>query len=154
MKIINPKIALHKIQRYCAYQERCHQEVRDKLYSFGLRKNEVENIIATLIQDNFINEERFAILYAGGKFRVKNWGKRKIEYELKGRKISVYCIKKALNSIDEQEYQDVIIKLIKKKNSVLKKDETFIKKHKVAQYVIHKGFETELVWQLIESNMK
>src|SRR4249919_2672470 len=93
-------VALQKAKHYCAYQERCHSEVRDKLYSFGLHRNEVEPLLTQLIEENFLNEERFAIAYAGGKFRIKNWGKEKIKYALKQNKVSEYCIHKALAAIN------------------------------------------------------
>src|SRR5687767_2477337 len=96
IKITDAKIGLAKAQKYCAYQERCQQEVRSKLYGWGLWKEAVEGIIAELINENFINEERFAIAFAGGKFRIKKWGKTKIKLELKKRDISDYCIKQAL----------------------------------------------------------
>ena len=74
---------LEKIKPYCAYQERCHREVKEKLYSYGLRKAEVEEILSFLIEENYLNEERFAVQFAGGKFRIKQWGKKKIQYEFK-----------------------------------------------------------------------
>ena len=103
-KVYTQKQALIKAESYCAYQERCQQEVRDKLYSWGLHEVQVENVIAELIASNFINEERFAKAYAGGKFRIKKWGRVKISIELKRRKISTYCIKKGLAEIEEEEY--------------------------------------------------
>jgi len=103
-KVYTQKQALIKAESYCAYQERCQQELRDKLYSWGLHEIQVENVIADLIASNFINEERFAKAYAGGKFRIKKWGRVKISIELKRRKISAYCIKKGLAEIEEEEY--------------------------------------------------
>ncbi len=91
-----PETAFSKIIQYCIYQERAHQEVRDKLYQYGLRSIEVETIISKLIEENYLNEERFAIQYAGGKFRMKQWGKIKIKYALKAKGINDYVIKKAL----------------------------------------------------------
>ena len=87
-----PKEAKVKIAKFCAYQERCHQEVRDKLFSFGLLPNDVEEIIFELIQEDFINEERFTKAFVRGKFNYKKWGRIKITQELKRRKISDYCI--------------------------------------------------------------
>src|SRR5882762_609956 len=92
--------ALQKAKHYCAYQERCHSEVKEKLYSFGLWKQEVETILSQLIEEGYLNEERFAIQFAGGKFRMKQWGRVKIKYELKQRQVSEYCVKKALKEID------------------------------------------------------
>ena len=90
-----PEQAIPKIKQYCAYQERCHAEVKDKLYSFGLHRKDVDEIIVLLIGENYLNEERFAIHYAGGKFRINHWGKNKIKQALKQKRVSDYCIKKA-----------------------------------------------------------
>ena len=118
--IFTPEQSLQKIKQYCAYQERCHAEVRDKLYSFGLHKNEVEEIISTLITENYLNEERFAIHFAGGKFRMKQWGKIKIKQALKYKQVSDYCIKKALKEIDVDEYEKTFQKLTQQKLKSLK----------------------------------
>src|SRR6201996_2709269 len=102
---LSPEQALQKARHYCGYQERCHSQVQEKLYSFGLRKPQVEAALATLIEESYLNEERFAIQYAGGHFRLKSWGKVKIRYELQQRKVSEYCIKKALAAIDGEDYE-------------------------------------------------
>lgn len=149
LKTYTPQQALIKAQRYCAYQERCHQEVRNKLYSFGLKKSDVENVIVSLIDSNFINEERFALLFAGGKLRINHWGKMKIELELKARKISPYCIKKALNSITNDEYLSVIEKLIFKREKSIKTTNDFERKSLIGRYLIGRGFESELVWDVL-----
>ncbi|MFI5141877.1 MAG: regulatory protein RecX, partial [Bacteroidia bacterium] len=104
IKYHTPEQALIKIRDWCAYQERCQQEARDKLYDYGLKTDDVENIIAQLVNENFINEERFAIAFAGGKFRIKKWGKVKIKQELKAKRVSDYCIKKGLAIIDNTDY--------------------------------------------------
>src|ERR1700744_6284152 len=90
--ILTKEQALQKAQHYCAYQERCHSEVKEKLYSIGLRKNDVEELMATLVEENYLNEERFAVQFAGGRFRIKHWGKVKIKFELKKKQVSDYCI--------------------------------------------------------------
>src|SRR6476620_10497067 len=100
-KNIGTEKALQKIKHYCAYQERNHKEVKDKLYSFGLYRQEVEALLSQLIEEGYLNEERFAIAFAGGKFRLRQWGRVKIQYELKQKGISEYCIRKALMSIEE-----------------------------------------------------
>src|SRR5450432_470130 len=100
--------ALQKARHFCAYQERCHNEVKEKLYSFGLWKKDVEETISLLIGDDYLNEERFAIQFAGGRFRMKQWGRVKIRYELKQRQLSEYCIKKALAAIDEEDYHKTL----------------------------------------------
>lgn len=103
------------ILHYCKYQERCHSEVRNKLYELGLYKEDVEWHISNLISEGALNEERFAIAFACGKFRMKQWGKEKIRQQLKLRKISEYCIKKALAEIDGYEYEATLKKLVEKK---------------------------------------
>ncbi len=146
LKKLTPAQALLKAQSSCAYQERCQQEMRDKLYEWGLYSDAVENIIADLITDNFLNEERFAKSYAGGKFRIKKWGKIKIKIELKKRKISEYCIKKAMEEISDKDYIKTIKQLIEKKSKEIKGGKVQIRNYKISQYIISKGFEGNLVW--------
>jgi regulatory protein len=142
---------LARIQKYCAYQERSQQEVRYKLYSYGLHRNQVEQIIAHLVTENFLNEERFAIAYAGGKFRMKQWGRNKIKDALKQKKISDYCIRKALNEINSRDYSKTLDTLIAEKLKAVKEANALKKNYKVAQYVISRGFEPEMVWQRLRA---
>ncbi len=100
-KSLTKEQALQKLKHYCAYQERAHSEVKEKLYDLGVWKKDHDEIISTLIEENYLNEERFAIAFAGGKWRVKHWGRVKIKYELKQKQVSEYCIKKAMKQIDE-----------------------------------------------------
>lgn len=147
---LTPKQALQKIKHYCAYQERCHAEVKEKLYGFGLYQKEVEPIISTLIEENYLNEERFAIAFAGGHFRTKQWGRVKIKYQLKQKQISEYCIKKALKIIDEDDYLQILQKLFDQKLKTLKGEKNiFIKKRKLQDFLMQKGFETDLVRELL-----
>ncbi|MEO9023154.1 MAG: regulatory protein RecX [Ginsengibacter sp.] len=141
-----PDQSLQKIKQYCAYQERCHSETRSKLYSFGLNKTEVEEIISTLIVENYLNEERFAIHYAGGKFRMKQWGKNKIKQSLKFKQVSEYCIRKALKEIDDTEYEKAFQKLTEQKMRTLKSERNiFIKKRKLQDFLLQRGFENEMI---------
>lgn len=145
-----PGQSLPKIKQYCAYQERCHSETRDKLYSFGLNKAEVEEIISTLIVENYLDEERFAIHYAGGKFRMKQWGKNKIKQALKFKQVSDYCIKKALKEIDSKEYENAFRKLVEQKLRSLKSEKNiFIKKRKLQDFLLMKGYESEIIREAI-----
>ncbi len=145
-QIFTPEQSLPKIKQYCAYQERCHAEVRDKLYSFGLHKNEVEEIISTLITENYLNEERFAIHFAGGKFRMKQWGKIKIKQALKYKQLSDYCIRKALKEIDAHEYEKTFQKLVQQKVKSLKSEKNiFIKKRKLQDFLLQKGYEINMI---------
>jgi regulatory protein len=149
-KKLTPNQAIIKAQLSCAYQERCQQEMRDKLYEWGLFSNDVENIIANLISDNFLNEERFAKAYAGGKFRIKKWGRIKIRIELKKRKISDYCIRKGMLEIEESDYLKILNEIIAKKLKETPKGKIQIRNYKAAQYAISRGFESDLVWEAIK----
>lgn len=150
-KYFSKEEALQKAKQYCAYQERCHSEVKEKLYGFGLHRNEVDETLSILIEENYLNEERFAIQYAGGKFRMKQWGKVKIKYTLKQKQVSEYCIKKALTSIPENDYRKTLQKLFEQKLKTLKGERNiFIKKRKLQDHLMQKGFETGLVNELIK----
>ncbi|MEO8710968.1 MAG: regulatory protein RecX [Parafilimonas sp.] len=140
-------IALQKAKHYCAYQERCHKEVREKLYSFQLYKKEVEQLLTQLIEEDFLNEERFALAFARGKFNLKKWGKEKIKYELKQKQVSDYCISKALNSIDTSNYNKTFITLASNKLKTLKSEKNiFIKKKKIKAFLQQKGFELKMIY--------
>lgn len=143
---IGTEKAFQKIKYYCAYQERSHYEVKEKLYGFGLYKNEVEELLSRLIEENYLNEERFAIAFAGGKFRMKQWGKVKITYELKQKGVSPYNIRLALKAIEEEDYEKAFQKLAEEKLKTLRSEKNlFIKKRKVQQYLLQKGFEGNLI---------
>lgn len=142
--------ALAKIQRYCAYQERSHKEVKNKLYDYGLYATEVEEIISQLITDGFLNEERFAKAYAGGKFRIKKWGKLKIKNELEFLGLTKNCIQRGLKEIESSDYTKTLKALIKKKSTEISEENRFKKRDKVARFVIGKGYEPELVWEYVK----
>jgi regulatory protein len=136
--------ALQKLRHYCGYQERCHQEVKEKLHSFGLRKPDVETAVATLIEEDRLNEERFAIRFAGGRFRLKHWGKVKIRYELKQKQVSDYCIKKALDLIDMTDYtQTLTDQTTRKWETLAAEPDPFIRRQKVRDYLLQKGYEPD-----------
>jgi len=154
---------LSRAQKFCDYQERYQQEVRDKLYSWGAKPDEVEQILCQLVETDYINEERFARAFARGKFRIKHWGKNKIRQELKFRKISDYCIKQGLLEISDDEYLEILKNIIEKKmRSVraycIRPTKNNEKKgvcntplqYKIAQYAISRGFESDLVWDVLK----
>jgi regulatory protein len=149
-KQLTKEQALQKLKHYCAYQERSHAEVKEKLYNLGVWKKEHDDIIAVLIEENYLNEERFAIAFARGKFRMKHWGRVKIKYELKQKQVSEYCIKKALKEIDEDEYLKTLQKLAEEKHASLKGEQYLIRKKKTIDYLAQKGFEMELIKQALE----
>lgn len=143
------KEILRKAASFCAYQERTQREVRQRLKEWNIVGDEAEEIIVRLIEENFINEERFAKIFAGSKFRVKQWGKIRIEQELKLRGLSAYTIKKGLAEIEMADYRMVLKKLLDKKSQALKADVPYVRKQKLARYAIGKGFEAELVWEMM-----
>jgi regulatory protein len=133
--------ALQKLKHYCSYQERCHNEVKEKLYSLGVWKKDHDEIIATLIEESYLNEERFAIAFAGGRFRMKQWGRVKIKYELKQKQVSDYSIKKALKQINEEDYLETLKKLADEKYASLKNEQYLVRKKKTMDYLMQKGYE-------------
>ena len=138
-----------KIKHYCAYQERCHREVKEKLYGYGLRKNEVEEVLSFLIENNYLNEERFAVLFAGGKFRMKQWGKKKIQYELQQKGISTFLIKLSLRQIEDEQYLATLLKLAEKKWLSIKGEHYLTRQAKTYAYLLQKGFEPALISKAI-----
>ena len=151
---LTPQQALLKLAHYCAYQERCHLEVKNKLADYGVYFHDAEQVIAELIVQNYLNEERFAIAFAGGKFRVKKWGRNKIKQELKLKKVSDYCIQQGLKEIDNEQYIQVLEKEAFQKYKASKDKNFLVKANKTAQYLISRGFETDLVWDVVKSISK
>lgn len=149
-KRYSPTEALAKIQRYCAYQERSHKEVKTKLFDYGLYASEVDELLSRLISDGFLNEERFAKAFAGGKFRIKKWGRLKIKNELEFMGLTKNCIQRGLNEIDAADYRKTLHLLLKKKSMLLTEENAFKKRDKLARYAISKGYEPEMVWQVVK----
>jgi regulatory protein len=143
--------ALQKLRHYCGYQERCHSEVKEKLWQLKVNRKEHDEIIANLIEDDYLNEERFAVQFAGGKYRIKQWGRVKIKYELKQKQVSEYSIKKALKQIDEKDYIKTLNKLAEKRYAALKGEQWMVRKKKTFDYLLQKGFESELVNKILDA---
>ena len=141
------KQALEKVSKYCAYQERCQMEVRNKLTEFQLSSEEIEEVIFELIQQNFLNEERFSRAFARGKFRINGWGKKKIALALAQKQISTACIQLGFQEISEEEYTEKLRNLARKELTKHSKLSDYQKKAKTAQYLIGKGYEPEIVWE-------
>ncbi|WP_342331515.1 regulatory protein RecX [Pedobacter sp. FW305-3-2-15-E-R2A2] len=149
---LDKKTALFKAEHYCAYQERAQQEVRDKLYEFGLHKDEVEELISELISTNFLNEERFAQAYVSGKFNIKKWGKIKIKQALKLKKVPEKMILKALNKIDYDEYLKAILASAEKKSASITEKDPYKRRNKLITHLMSKGFENNLIMEVLKSN--
>jgi len=143
--------ALQKARHYCGYQFRCHREVKERLYSFGLRPQDVETALATLVGEDYLNEQRFAVQFAGGHFRLKQWGKVKIRYELKQRQVSDYCIKKALAAIEEDDYLKTLERLATAKWETLKGETGFARRGKLQEYLVRKGYEQDAIHEAIRT---
>ena len=144
------KQAIQKLEHYCAYQDRCHEEVIQKLRSMKMDQDEIDQIIVQLIADNFLNEERFACSYARGKHRIKHWGKIRIVNELKFRKISATLIKIALKEIGDSDYFGMFETLAEKHWETISERNTMKKRKKFCDYLLRKGWETELIYQKVK----
>ena len=146
---LTPEQALQKLRQYCAYQERSHYEVEQKLWELGQPGKVHATLIAKLIEDDYLNEERFAIQFAGGKFRMKDWGRKKILYALREKKVSEYSIKKAMKEISEEAYLKTLESLAEKKYALLKGELPALRKKKTMEYLITKGYEPDLVYRVL-----
>lgn len=143
-----------KLQQFCAYQDRCHKEVVEKLRKMNMIPEAIDIIVSELIQDNFLNEERFAKSFARGKFRIKKWGRLRIIRELKLRNISKYNIDSALKEIEETDYLNTLDELAKKRNTAVKETNPFKRKKKIADYLFYRGWEAHLVYEKINEIVK
>lgn len=142
-KRLTPQQAFVKLQSWCAYRERSHYEVKNKLYSHGLYSSEVDQVMVKLIEQNFLNEERYAMAFVSGKFRIKGWGKKRIERELKAQKIGDYLIRKAMKQIEDGDYEKTLNTLAKKKWDMVKDRESLKKMGKVVKFLMSKGYDFE-----------
>lgn len=139
--------AMLKLEYYCSYQERCHQEVVEKLYQLGMKGDEIDTIVVHLLQNNFLNEERFARSFARGKHRIKSWGKIRIVNELKQRQIAAPNIKAALSEITEEEYQTTFDQLAERHWHSLTERNGHKKNKKFCDYLLRRGWESQLVYE-------
>ena len=146
--------ALNSLYKYCSYQERCCQEVIGKLVEWGFGKDDEEKLIDQMIRENYLNEERYASAYVRGKFNIKKWGTQKIIFGLKQKDIPDNIIQTALSEIPQDEYEATLVKLIKAKAKTILASDIFIKKTKIARYMIGKGFNSERVWEVINSEFR
>ena len=153
-KYLDPSQIRSKIQNYCAYQERCHAEVRTKLLQLGCYGEDLEEMLGELILDGYLSEERYAHSFTRGKFRIKGWGKMRIRYALKGKKIHSRLIEKAIaEEIDPDEYLKTAFETANKKLKELKSEKNmFVRKKKLRDLMVRKGFEWEVIGQ-IESDL-
>lgn len=151
-RIFSREQAKVKAESYCAYQERSQHEVRNKLYEWGLHQKDVEEIISELIEANFLNEERFAIAYTLGKFRIKGWGKIKIKHALKLKRVPDKMITKALKNIDYDDYLAKLTELLDKKRALSSEKDPFKLFAALSRYAASKGYESELVSEILKQH--
>ncbi len=152
IKITDEKVALAKAEHFCAYQERSQQETRDKLYEMGLYPDAVERVISELIQGNFLNEDRFAKAYTKGKFAQKAWGRIKIKQGLKFKRIPDVLIKKALQTIDPEDYYAALTRIIEKKAATLTEKNELKRRYKLQQYAMGRGYEADLIADILKTS--
>ena len=141
-----------KLEHFCAYQERCHQEVRSKLLEHGIYGDVLEEIISDLISNNFLDEERFAKTFARGKFRMKHWGRNKIRNELKMRKVSTYSINEAMKEIDDDAYMKTLKQLLDKKERTTSFKNKYDRLKKMTDFAMVKGYEYELISMILNDS--
>ncbi len=146
--------ATKKLERYCAYQERCHQDVVKKLKEMHMIPEAIDQIVTHLIQENYLNEERFSQSFARGKFKIKKWGKKRIVNELKQRNITPYNIKSALKEINEEDYLQTLQTLAEKRVSQIKETNIEKRRKKLADYLLYRGWESHLVYEKIKELIK
>ncbi len=149
-KIYDLKEVKSRIRFYCAKEDRCQQQVIDKLLDFGLNKVVSQEILLELIHEKYVDEERYARSFCSGKFKIKKWGRRKIIFELKKKRVSEVCIQKGLEEIDEAAYLYTLQQLLEKKKNLTKDTNQFILKKKMVDYVVRKGYESDLVWEAVD----
>ncbi len=142
--------ATKKMEHYCAYQERCHYEVIEKLRGMHMIPEAIDQIVSHLIQENYLNEERFAKSFARGKFNIKKWGRNRIVRELKQRQISPFNIKSALSEIGEEDYHDTLDELAKKRLNQIKEQNIQKRRKKLADYLLYRGWESHLVYEKLQ----
>jgi len=147
--IYNVELVIKKMEGFCAYQERCKQDVKNKLISMNISLHHIESIIQHLLENDFLNEERFAKAFCRGKFRIKKWGRQRIIRELKGKYITSHNINSALQEIDEIEYHKTFNVLAKKRFLEIKETNTFKKRKKLTDYLLYRGWESDAVYKKV-----
>ena len=141
---------LAKLRHFCAFQERCIHDVEDKLREWKVGQKHVEKLIEELIKEDFLNEERFARSYAGGKFRINHWGKTKIIYELERRGVPDLIIQIGLQEIEDEEYEETLKEILERKNREIKDEDKYKRKQKLVAYALQKGYHYGMIKQELD----
>jgi len=141
---------LNKLERYCAYQDRCTRDVEQKLHGWKVPEQEIKRMVEKLKTERMIDDQRFASSFLRGKLSVNKWGRNRIIYELRSRKIPEAMIREVLQEIDEEIYMETIRSLILRKNREINPDKSLNKRQKIINFVVGKGFEPDLVFRVIQ----
>lgn len=149
-KPLTPDQVLDKMAKYCAYQERCVKDVRDKLKTFEIPEEEKAKILDYLLDNRFVNDERFVKSFVRGKINQNGWGMNKIRFHLMQKSIDKELIDEALEQTGEEVYRQRLIDILKAKSKTIKAETDFEKKRKLAAYAMQKGFEGNLVWEVLK----
>ena len=150
-KRLTKEQVLQKLRFYCRYQQRCQSEVKEKLFELGVNKRDHDELITELVKENCLNDERFAVAFANGRFKLKQWGRRKIQKGLKEKRVSDELARKALDQINNKEYIAILNKLAKEKYAALKYEQYLVRKKKTMDYLMQKGYEVDLIKEVVKN---
>ena len=150
-KALTKEQVLQKLRFYCRYQQRCQSEIKEKLFELGVNKKDNDEIIGELVNENCVNDERFAMAFASGRFKLKQWGRKKIQKSLKEKRISDEIAQKAVDQINKKEYLFILNKLAKERYASLKNEQYLVRRKKTMDYLMQKGYEVDLVKEAINN---
>ena len=150
-KRLTKEQVLQKLRFYCRYQQRCQSEIKEKLFELGVNKKDHDELITELVKENCLNDERFAVAFASGRFKLKQWGRKKIQKGLREKRVSDEIVQKALEQINTKEYMAILNKLAKERYAALKHEQHLVRKKKTMDYLIQKGYELDLVRKAINN---
>ena len=153
-KRLTKEQALQKLRFYCRYQQRCQSDIKQKLFELGVNEKDHDELIGELIKENCLNEERFAVAFVSGRFKMKQWGRKKIQKGLKEKRVSDEIAEKALGQINQKEYIAILNKLAKEKYALLKHEQHLIRKKKTMDYLMQKGYEVDLIRDTVNNFLK
>ena len=150
-KRLTKEQALQKLRFYCRYQQRCQSEIKQKLFELGINNKDHDELIAELVKENCLNDERFAVAFVSGRFKLKQWGRKKIQQGLKEKRVGDEIAQKALDQINKKEYRAILNKLAKERYAALKHEQHLVRKKKTMDYLMQKGYELDLVKEAINN---
>jgi regulatory protein len=153
-KRLTKEQALQKLRFYCRYQQRCQSEIKQRLFELGVNKKDHDELMDQLIKENCLNDERFAVAFVSGRFRLKQWGRKKIQRGLKEKRVSDEIAQKALEQINKKEYMAILNKLAKERYASLKHEQYLVRKKKTMDYLMQKGYELDLIMGTINNFLK